>query len=246
MVWNLAYKQKLIDRNTSRREKLDDDMENVIRGREMPEDDQVNLGGGRQLNLAIMFLDICHFTHYPSSNFEEQKNVLILLNLFITEMISIVRDYGGQFEKNTGDGIMAYFGADRTTEVQKVNDAIEAAMTMHYFNNKILTPSKMYGDLLPVRFRIGIDYGPVTICNIGIKNNNSLTAIGSTANIACRLLEFGEEGQIIIGDDVKKYLSPRRQSYCWVLDKDSGFIRIVNNEKYPIYSYLGSWIDPIY
>jgi len=35
--------------------------------------------------------------------------MLRVLNLFFTEMIRIVEDYGGAVEKNTGDGLMAYF-----------------------------------------------------------------------------------------------------------------------------------------
>ena len=40
-----------------------------------------------------------------------------MLSLFFSEMIRVVGDYGGTVEKNTGDGIMAYFaqGSDQAT-----------------------------------------------------------------------------------------------------------------------------------
>jgi adenylate cyclase len=35
--------------------------------------------------------------------------MLRVLNLYFSEMIKIAEEYGGTVEKNTGDGLMAYF-----------------------------------------------------------------------------------------------------------------------------------------
>ena len=35
--------------------------------------------------------------------------LLAALNLFFSELVKVAEDYGGTVEKNTGDGLMAYF-----------------------------------------------------------------------------------------------------------------------------------------
>ena len=73
-------------------------------GRVIPEGDDVAIGSGRRLNLAILFLDISGFSARCSFHPEEQATNLRVLNLFFSEMIKIAEDYGGVVEKNTGDG----------------------------------------------------------------------------------------------------------------------------------------------
>jgi adenylate cyclase len=54
---------------------------------------------------------------------EQQKAVLVLMNIFMAEMLNIVRDFGGSYEKNTGDGLMAYFGEEETADFVRVKPA---------------------------------------------------------------------------------------------------------------------------
>ena len=61
------------------------------------------------MNATIKFTDISGFSLRNSISTEEQEMMLRVLNLYFTEMIRIVNDYGGSVEKNTGDGLMAYF-----------------------------------------------------------------------------------------------------------------------------------------
>src|SRR5450631_1860661 len=81
-------------------------------GRVVPGDDDLAIGEGRRLDLAVMFLDISGFSRRWSVTPGQQDMMLRTLNLFFTEMIKIAEDYGGTVEKNTGDGLMAYFESD--------------------------------------------------------------------------------------------------------------------------------------
>ena len=81
----------------------------VAPGRVVPEAADLTLGTGRRLPMAVMFLDISNFSSRWSSTATEQANLLVILNLFFSEMTRIAEDYGGTVEKNTGDGLMAYF-----------------------------------------------------------------------------------------------------------------------------------------
>src|SRR5690606_16573287 len=77
-------------------------------GRSVPGDDSLAIGDGRRLSMAIMFIDICDFSKRNLETLEEQGLMLKVLNLFFTEMIRISEEYGGNVEKNTGDGLMVY------------------------------------------------------------------------------------------------------------------------------------------
>jgi len=168
------------------------------------------------------------------------------MDIFMAEMMNIVRDHNGEFEKNTGDGLMAYFGTETSNPVECVNSAINAALTMHYFNDNLLIPYMLQqGWQQKIEFRIGIDYGKVTIGRVGIPGGlSSFVAIGTSANIACRLLKIAYPGDIVIGRHVKNFLPPNRQKYCELIYQGSGFEYIISKLPYLAYRYIGRWKHP--
>lgn len=108
---------------------------NVSVGRVLPDDESLAIGEGRRLSMAVLFLDISSFSERPAATQQEQEILLRVINLFFTEMIRIAEDYGGTVEKNTGDGLMAYF-EDTSEHVEESGSkrAIAAALTMFHIN----------------------------------------------------------------------------------------------------------------
>lgn len=68
-------------------------------GRVVPIDNDLSIGDGRRLSMAVMFIDICGFSSRPMETTEEQDLMLRILNLYFTEMIRIAEEYGGNVEK---------------------------------------------------------------------------------------------------------------------------------------------------
>src|SRR5262249_843531 len=101
-----------------------------LQGRVVPGDDGLDIGEGRRLKLAVMFLHISGFSQRPSIALDEQDLNLRVLNLFFTEMMKIAEDYGGTVEKNTGDGLMAYFEDGGYDDNHGTKRALAAALTM--------------------------------------------------------------------------------------------------------------------
>ncbi|MFC6645543.1 adenylate/guanylate cyclase domain-containing protein [Granulicella cerasi] len=212
---------------------LQDRIDGVVEGRVMPDRDDVTIGSGRQFNLAILFLDICGFSSRPNWTGDEQKAVLKTMNMFMAEMLSIVHDFGGTYEKNTGDGFMAYFGETGGTVSERIKPAAEAALVMHYINDVYLSPWFSNNGIAPIKFRIGIDYGPVTIARVGIHGEkSSLVAIGTSANIANKLMLRIPNGGICIGDEVKRNLPNNWGTTCRQCDEPSGFVYIQTQVPY--------------
>ena len=55
-------------------------------GRVVPGEDDLTIGQGRRLQLAVMFIDISGFSDRASNTEAEQETMLRVLNLFFTEM----------------------------------------------------------------------------------------------------------------------------------------------------------------
>src|SRR5258708_23687244 len=91
--WTKNYHQQIVDRLAKRLNLLKERLDAVVKGRVVPDVDDLAIGSGRQCRLAIMFLDICDFSGRPNWQPAEQKEVLALMNLFMAEMIIMVRDF---------------------------------------------------------------------------------------------------------------------------------------------------------
>lgn len=227
------YLDEVVARCNRRINVLQDRIDGVVEGRTMPDRDDVTIGSGRQFDLAILFLDICGFSSRPNWTPDEQKAVLKTMNIFMAEMLSIAHDFDGTYEKNTGDGFMAYFGESGKTVSEKVKPAAEAALVMHFVNDNYLSPWFSTNGITPIKFRIGIDYGPVTIARVGIHGEkSSLVAIGTAANIANKLMQRIPNGGVCIGDEVKKSLPNNWGSSCRQCDQPSGFIYVESKAPY--------------
>jgi adenylate cyclase len=236
---NSAYQNKCVDRLISRRAQLEDRVDASTQGRVIPEEDQLAIGEGKHFNeMAVLFLDICGFSNLPNWTTEEQKTVLKLLNLFMGEMLSIVRDFGGTFEKNTGDGLMAYFGEGAKTSAEAVKPAVEAAVMMHYMNDTWISVIMNKLGLPPIKFRVGIDIGPITIARVAIHggSHGGIVAIGTTANVACKLMKHIPDGGICMGEKTYKALPNGWGQSCTPVDQQTGFVYITTQTAYPAWT----------
>lgn len=218
----------------------------IAQGRTVPDDDSLAIGTGKRLPMAVLFLDISSFSQRPSETQAEQGQVLAVLNLFFTQMMLIAEDYGGQIEKNTGDGLMAYFPDNFGTPPEAgCKRAVAAALTMHYSNSYAISPVLAQSGISPINFRIGIDYGEVTIARIGApKRFNSYAAVGTRANVASKMLAVAEPSEILIGDSVYWQLPSWWQRYCQLKTVDTGWYYRATGAPYPFFSYTGRWTGP--
>lgn len=231
--WTKSYYNQIVERGDKRIEVLNDRVSGITQGRVMPDLEQVTIGSGKRFTLAVLFLDICGFSSLPNWTEDEQKRVLSVMNIFMAEMLNVVRDFGGTYEKNTGDGLMAYFGDGLYPASEQVRPAAEAAVVMHAVNDLLLTPWFKSQGIKPVTFRVGIDLGPVTIARVGLRGaESSIVAIGTPANIACKLMNRIPNGGICIGDEVYKALPHNWAGTCRQSDQPTGFVYVKTNAPY--------------
>ncbi|WBX89161.1 adenylate/guanylate cyclase domain-containing protein [Achromobacter mucicolens] len=243
-----AYWSRQVARMQSLQSRLREREDALANGRVIPDGTDLALGSGRRLPMAVMFIDICGFSKRRTSTFDEQQDMLAALNLFFTEMIRIATDYGGTVEKNTGDGLMAYFEekADLPHE-GGAKRAVACALTMMLANERLVSPALQSRGFEPFSFRASIDYGYVTIANLGVARNfSSYAAIGSTANFAAKMLVKAKAGEIVIGQNVRWKLPVAWHEHTIEHSEPTGWHLFGADEQmgppYLLYKYTGRWI----
>jgi class 3 adenylate cyclase/HAMP domain-containing protein len=133
--------------------------------------------------LAIMFSDIRGFT--TIAEMLPPDVIVETLNSYFSPMVDIILSHKGNVDKYMGDAIMAFFGAP----VRHPDDALQAV----YAGLEMLTELENFNarqakrGRVPFTVGIGIDYGEVTVGNIGSEKKRNYTVIGDRVNVASRL-----------------------------------------------------------
>jgi len=215
-------------------------------GRVVPEDADLSIGDGRRLSMAVMFIDICGFSSRPMETLTDQENTLRCLNLYFTEMIRIAEDYGGNVEKNTGDGLLIYFNDGEGNPAEAGSKrAVSCALTMLATTKHVINPVLEISGIKSIEFRTSIDYGNVTVAKIGAPRRfNANVAIGATANFASKALRFAGAGEIVIGEAARNQL-PQYWQANWteLIALPSGWIHVNDQSPYWLYRYIGRWVN---
>ncbi len=162
---------------------------------------------GENRMLAVLFSDIRGFTGI-SENMRADEMVESLNNYF-ARMVDIVMGAGreGLVDKYIGDAIMAFFGAPERHEddaLRSVLAAFEMLEALKEFNIWQVQKGRS-----PFRIGIGINYGYVTVGNIGSDRKMNYTIIGDMVNLASRLegLTKKYHEPIVISESVRRKVS---------------------------------------
>lgn len=150
--------------------------------------------GGRKKTLTILFSDIRGFTSLSERLQPEQ--VTEILNLYFTEMMSILFAFDGTYDKFIGDALLAFFG-DPVDQPDHSERALDCALAMQKKASELRTRFSNKG-LLPLHIGIAVHAGPVVVGNHGSRDNWSYTVIGDTVNLASRLQGLAQHDDIIV------------------------------------------------
>jgi class 3 adenylate cyclase len=160
--------------------------------------------GGETRDVTILFADLRDFTPFSASHTAPQ--VVDSLNLIFNELVEIIFDYKGTFDKFMGDAIMAFFGAPISGD-NDLERALQAALEMQSRFAKLRKESP---NLTPLGLGIGVHFGEVIVGNIGSERMMDYTVIGDTVNISRRLQEAARPGEILISEATYQ-MAPRLQ-----------------------------------
>jgi len=241
-----AYQSAQIDRVLATLEKIIARPQPSTVGRVIPATENLTIHDGKRLEATVMFLDISKFSNRPCESAEEQLAMMQILSLFFTEMIRIVEDHGGVVEKNTGDGLMAYFAQNNEPEISIQHRAMSCALTMFSAAETIINPVLVRSQIDPLQFRVCLDHGHITIAKVGVARQfNGIVAIGTTANIASKMLAVAKPNTILIGDSMLKGLPQEwNNRFVSIETSETGWVYRELMIPYPFYRYTGRWTIP--
>ena len=140
---------------------------------------------GRTIKAAVLFSDIRGFTTLSSRL--PPKILIQQLNTYLGGMVDAILEYQGTIDKFIGDAIMAEFGSpvSRGEKADAMN-AIHAALNMR---TNLIALREVWRSQKQIPFSngIGINYGEVTVGNIGSARRLEYAVIGDTVNVASRV-----------------------------------------------------------
>lgn len=139
--------------------------------------------GGQERDITAFFSDVQGFTGISETL--SPKELVELLNEFLTEMTDIILEYEGTVDKFEGDAIIAFFGAPNDLPNHS-EVACKACIKMQKKLEALRT--KWKSEKRPaLKMRIGLCSGNAIVGNMGSKNRMDYTMMGDTVNIAARL-----------------------------------------------------------
>ena len=206
--------QRAADRNR----RLQSALSSIEGTRDVPDREEVNIGSARRTRGVILFADTVGSTRLAQRYAKEPEKMLLTLNLLIPTLMDAAKYYGGEFEKNTGDGILAYFGVgDSYSDEFAAVSAVGAAEAMLWATRHIVNPQLRERGLNEVKITVGADLGDVLLARIGLQrvtNGTPMVAVGLIANRAAKIQGSAAPGQARIGENLFRALpKDRRQRF---------------------------------
>jgi class 3 adenylate cyclase len=149
--------------------------------------------------LTIFFSDVEGFT--ALSDRIEPEVTSSVLNEYLSEMAMLANDFQGTLNEFIGDGLMILFGAPEATNDE--DQAMRAVRMATRMQERMVDLNEKWfreGLDVPLRIRVGINTGIVSVGSFGSQGRMTYTAIGNQTNLAARIQAQCEAGKVLLGD----------------------------------------------
>ncbi len=162
----------------------------------------VSSGGDKLLEshrreITVVFCDLRGFTAFSAA--VEPEELMQVLKEYHTAMGSLIFHFEGTLERFTGDGMMVFFNDPLPCPDPAVR-AVRMATAMRQQMDKLTEQWRTRGHQLG--FGIGIAQGDATLGMIGFEGRIDYAAIGPVTNLASRLCDKAQDGQVLISQQV--------------------------------------------
>ena len=138
--------------------------------------------------VTVMFTDIAGFTAWSEDR--DAPAVADFLNHHFAIVGQGIDATDGTIDKFIGDAAMAFWGAPERQD----DHAMRAVRAARLIAEAVAAENAARGaDVAPLRMRIGIHCGKVTVGNIGAPDRMNYTIVGDTVNVCQRLEQAGKD-----------------------------------------------------
>jgi len=143
--------------------------------------------------ITALFCDLRGFTGFSESS--DPEDVMALLREYHSAIGTVIYKHGGTLERFAGDGVMVIFN-DPVPLPNPALAAVQMALEMRTAIGALIEKWRRLGHDLG--FGIGISHGYATLGTIGFEGRFDYAAIGTVSNVASRLCDEAQPGQILI------------------------------------------------
>lgn len=159
--------------------------------------------GGEQLlqshrrDISVVFCDLRGFTAFAET--AEPEEVTHVLREYHTAMGQVIFRFEGTLERFAGDGLMVFFNDPLPCADHAVR-AVRMAVAMRQEMETLIERWCKRGHQLA--FGVGIAQGYATLGMIGFESRVDYAAVGPATNLASRLCDAAQGGQILISQRI--------------------------------------------
>ena len=147
--------------------------------------------------ITVVFCDLRNFTEF--SSIVEPEEAMKVLREYYKVIGVLLKHYEATIEHFAGDGLMAFFN-DPLPCPDPEGRAVRMAMTMQRDVEILIEGWRKRG--IKLGFGIGISSGYATLGRIGSEEEFHYAAIGTVSNLASRLCDKAQSGQVLIAESV--------------------------------------------
>ncbi len=148
-------------------------------------------------DITVLFCDLRGFTAFSETG--EPEEVMGVLREYHEAMGSLIFQYEGTLERFTGDGLMVFFN-DPIPCPDPAARAVKMAVAMREYVRVLSGKWRKRDHRLD--FGVGIAQGYATLGKIGFEGRLDYAAIGTVTNLASRLCDKAQGGQVLISQRV--------------------------------------------
>lgn len=143
--------------------------------------------------LGVLFCDIRGFTAFCET--AEPEETIEVLQTYHEEMGKLINAHGAGVDHRMGDGIMVLFNDPLPCD-DPAGDAVRLAIAMRARMADLSKQWKRLGFRLG--FGVGVSLGYATVGMVGFEGRFDYTASGTAVNLASRLCDEAEDGEILL------------------------------------------------
>jgi class 3 adenylate cyclase/CheY-like chemotaxis protein len=147
--------------------------------------------------LAVLFADLRGWTDFSAAT--EPEEVMSVVGSYHEAVGELISKYDATVGWFAGDGLMVWFN-DPVPCDEPAGQAVRMAIEMREAMTALTAAWRKRGHELD--FSIGVALGYATIGRIGFEGRYDYGAVGSVLNLASRLCDASEPGQIVVSQRV--------------------------------------------
>lgn len=156
--------------------------------------------GGEDRPVTMLFGDIRGFTSMTAA-LTPQKTIE-MLNACMTRVSRVIEGEGGLIDKYVGDEVMALFGAPvfhPDHPIRAISAGLLILKSLKLWNEE----RTALGEPI-IEMGVGVHAGVVVAGNMGAEDRLNYTVLGTNVNLASRLCNAAQPGQLLVSEEILK------------------------------------------